>query len=401
MLWLCVAVLPQRLYPPLSNAELARLSAADQAARREGRAKLQNDARTTLLQALAALLVLGGAGIGATVTLRQIRIAREGLEQARQQTRLSDERAREQLDLAREQARRSDERLGEQIALAQQGQITERFTRAVDQLGNAQLDVRLGGIYALERIARDSVADRATIGEVLTAFVRSHSPGPPRLPGQYLATAPIDQVPELQVRAADVQASLRVLGRGGFAHPEGGGGRLDLHAVDLRRADLSAAHLEAAIFRGAHLEGAYLSAAHLEGADLLAAHLDGADLPGAHLERANLESAHLVEAELARADLTRAFLLKAHLERAYMIKANLEGATLSEAHLEGANLGGANLEGVSLGEANLERAILGGVNFKDVNLNRVNVNGAVLDHLTDGSGDFNWRAAGARFEGDD
>jgi hypothetical protein len=39
------------------------------------------------------------------------------------------------------------------------GQITERFTRAIDQLGEAELDVRLGGIYALERIARDSKDD--------------------------------------------------------------------------------------------------------------------------------------------------------------------------------------------------------------------------------------------------
>lgn len=48
-LWLCVAVLPQRLYPPLSDAYLARLSPADQAARREERAKIQNDARTSLI----------------------------------------------------------------------------------------------------------------------------------------------------------------------------------------------------------------------------------------------------------------------------------------------------------------------------------------------------------------
>jgi MFS family permease len=61
-LWLCVALLPQRLYPPLSKADLAGLSPADQAARREGRDKLQNDARTTLLQGLAALLVLAALG---------------------------------------------------------------------------------------------------------------------------------------------------------------------------------------------------------------------------------------------------------------------------------------------------------------------------------------------------
>ena len=43
-LWLCVVVLPQRLYPPLSAADLAGLSPAEQAERREGRDTLQNDA---------------------------------------------------------------------------------------------------------------------------------------------------------------------------------------------------------------------------------------------------------------------------------------------------------------------------------------------------------------------
>jgi hypothetical protein len=109
-------------------------------------AKAQNDVRTTLLQGLGGVVLL----MGAYFTYRQLRTAREG-------------------------------------------QITERYTRVIDQLGHAQLDVRLGGIYALERIARDSSADHATIGEVLTAFVRSHAPWPPRLPGQYVATAPIDQ----------------------------------------------------------------------------------------------------------------------------------------------------------------------------------------------------------------
>jgi hypothetical protein len=65
-----------------------------------------------------------------------------------------------------------------QLEVAQQGQVTERFTRAIDQLGNTNLDVRLGDIYALERIANDSPQDRATVAEVLTAFVRGHAPWP-------------------------------------------------------------------------------------------------------------------------------------------------------------------------------------------------------------------------------
>jgi hypothetical protein len=43
-----------------------------------------------------------------------------------------------------------------------EGQITERFTSVIDQLGKAAnkgsklFEIRVGGIYALERIARES-----------------------------------------------------------------------------------------------------------------------------------------------------------------------------------------------------------------------------------------------------
>src|SRR3954454_8432510 len=66
------------------------------------------------------------------------------------------------------------------FGLTRQGQITERFTRAVDQLGNRESrDVRLGGIYALERLARESRDDHGPIVEILTAYVREHAPTPP------------------------------------------------------------------------------------------------------------------------------------------------------------------------------------------------------------------------------
>src|SRR4028118_2289012 len=60
--------------------------------------------------------------------------------------------------------------------LAEQGQITERFTKAIDQLGSDNISIRLGGIYALERIAKDSERDHWTIMEVLSAFVRENAP---------------------------------------------------------------------------------------------------------------------------------------------------------------------------------------------------------------------------------
>jgi uncharacterized protein YjbI with pentapeptide repeats len=342
--------------------------------------KAQNAVRTTLLQGLGGVVLL----VGAYFTYRQVRI---GLEQ---------------LELARQQAQRSDERVRQQLQIAQQGQITERFTRAIDQLGHTQLDVRLGGIYALERIARDSSADRATIGEVLTAFVRSHAPWPPRLLGQDVAAAPLAEVPELLVRAADVQACLTVLGRGGPARAaQDQRDRLDLHAVDLRHANLEGAHLEWTSLEGAHLEGAYLLGAHLEWASLAGAHLEKAILWNAHLEEAKLGEAHLEEAILLDAHLEKANLLDAHLEKAKLGDARLEKANLRGAHLEEAYLLDAHLEEASLGGAYLEGASLHGAHLEEASLAGAHLEGALADERTVWPEQFDWRAAGITVAGED
>src|SRR6266436_2086814 len=64
------------------------------------------------------------------------------------------------------------------FTLSREGQVTDRYTKAIEQLGSGKLDVRIGGIYALERIARDSKKDHPTVMEVLTAFIREHSREP-------------------------------------------------------------------------------------------------------------------------------------------------------------------------------------------------------------------------------
>jgi hypothetical protein len=52
------------------------------------------------------------------------------------------------------------------FTLSREGQMTDRYTKAVEQLGSDKLDVRIGGIYALERVARDSPRDRLTVKAV-------------------------------------------------------------------------------------------------------------------------------------------------------------------------------------------------------------------------------------------
>ena len=83
---------------------------------------------------------------------------------------------------------------------------TERFTRAIDQLGNESLDVRLGGIYALEPIARDSKDDHPQVVEILTAYVRE-----PR-PGQLKSSSRTAVQPSSRTFAIPIEA-VRALGR--------------------------------------------------------------------------------------------------------------------------------------------------------------------------------------------
>jgi hypothetical protein len=70
-----------------------------------------------------------------------------------------------------------------QYALSEQSQLSERFNRSIEQLGSDKADVRLGGIYSLEQLFRDSPSHTAVVFEVLGAYVRTHA-------GRYPAVCP-------------------------------------------------------------------------------------------------------------------------------------------------------------------------------------------------------------------
>jgi hypothetical protein len=88
--------------------------------------------------------------------------------------------ALQQAEVARQQATTAQLRHEEQVKADRERRITDNFTpRAVEQLGNDKLETRLGAIYALERIARESPTDHWPIMETLTAYVRERAPRPP------------------------------------------------------------------------------------------------------------------------------------------------------------------------------------------------------------------------------
>jgi hypothetical protein len=187
--------------------------------------------------------------------------------------------------------------------------VRELYVQAVKLLSDPDRSIRLGGLYALERVAGDSPGAQPTVVEVLSAFVRGRSADPAPRPD--LPAGEAGSRPRPGRRDADVRAAVQVLGR--------------LPRLDgVRRADLY----------GATLAGrASLAELDLTGADLTDVWLGGADLSHARLAGATLTGAVLGN----QADLTFADLRLA----------TLTGAELGRTDLNGARLGGADVRGVN------------------------------------------------------
>jgi len=216
---------------------------------------------------------------------------------------------------------------------AREAQFADRYSRALEQVGSGNLDVRIGGIYALEGIALDSPRYHPTVMEVLTAFIREHSSTSPGSPKPARWPLP------------DVLTALTVVGRRKKAH--------DIRPMDLAYADLADASLSHANLTDAELTGANLTRVYLSYADLTGARLYNADLTGARLY-----SADLIGARLSRAKLSHADLSGANLSGADLTYADLTGARLYSADLTGADLTAADLTEADFTEAKLDMAKL-------------------------------------------
>jgi uncharacterized protein YjbI with pentapeptide repeats len=269
--------------------------------------------------------------------------------------------------------------------LTQQGQLNDRYIKAIEQFGSDKLNVRLGGIYAIERILTEfrQGSELGPLIEVLSAFVRESS----RSAGSVADAADAEQRDaaddderrdaadaERRGPAADIVAAVTVLGRTakrpslsradltsarlvGISLPSADLSGFQLHEVDLSGSRLDRANLSRAELFGADLSQALLYAANLSDTDLTRTMLMQADLAEANLSGARLDGANLSGARLDRADLSGARLAWADLSGAQLYHANLTGADLYHAHLTGARLDGTDLtEAKGLAQAQLDAA---------------------------------------------
>ena len=253
------------------------------------------------------------------------------------------------------------------LVLTARGQINDRFSRAIDQLGAREgkkpaVERRLGGIYALQQFVlqsegagspQDAASAYRTASVILSAYVRANRPRPRGKVRKRLSTAPLAdcRAGRRTTLRPDIAAAIAVLrdlypasdasARGYRRH----GPRLDLANTNLSRADLRGLDLRGADLRNAKLVGAQLSDANLERAQVA-----GIDARGACFLRARLSLAHFTEggtppqrrrraADLRGADLARAALYKTNFRFTDLRRASMDADfSFWTPHLNGARL---------------------------------------------------------------
>lgn len=167
--------------------------------------------------------------------------------------------------------------------------LHDRYQRAARMLGSRVEPVRIGGVYLLDRLAREEPKKyHLEVMRLFASFVRHPRP-----------SATEDPQATRQRLRADVQAVMDALSSRDKK------GRQIEHkkefVLDLTRANLQGGNLRDADLQSANLERARMERADLTGADLGSTNLQGARLEQATLAGANLHKANVAGAVLAEA----------------------------------------------------------------------------------------------------
>ena len=215
-----------------------------------------------------------------------------------------------------------------QADTAQRGLLNERYQTGAEMLGSNVLSVRLGGIYALQRLADEHPEQyHVQIMRLFCAFVRNPTMSGEENDASELAGVPPHTPPPLR---EDIQAVVRAIGtrREEFLDLEGKARfHLDMRGSDLRRAEALGMNLTTSRRPDSTEES--ISEAFTRRTNLSDSKLCSAKMAFAKLKDADLMDSCLCNTWLAHADLTDAYLMGADLSDATFFGAHLSGASLS------------------------------------------------------------------------
>jgi hypothetical protein len=244
--------------------------------------KLSTADRKDLVQGFASVAQAAAVGLAGAVGLVGLFFTWRSLKQTQESTR-------------------------ETLELTEQGQITERFTRAIELLGASAdggevIEARVGAVYALQEIARESDEYYLPSMEILAPYVRKNAV---RKPGKAEEKHDLREFWAGHERA-DIQAIISVLGKRVGRYGEEEDDRILRHGTDLRNATFHDGN-----FTGLWLLHADLREASFAGSDFREAYFGYSDLRGAffdnveNLTKASFIGANLKETRFHGVDLTK------------------------------------------------------------------------------------------------
>jgi uncharacterized protein YjbI with pentapeptide repeats len=298
--------------------------------REEKRLKLEDDTRKTLAQIVGGVFLIAGL----FVTYNTYRLGTDNYRLGLEQQKISIQKQ----DLDR------------------RGQITDRFNKAVEHLGNDEITVRLGGLYALEQILRDSPEEHETVIEVIATYIRERS----KINQLNEGISSKSGSTNLKRVSTDIQTALRILTR----RPTGEGrneDRIDLHNTNFQGAYLTKTEFgKLANLRDATLDFVNFQRATLDNVDFTSAMLSGANFNHAAISGSNF---------------TRVWTYDANFSDARITSGNFSEAQMDGTNFNGADLAYVNFNGASLFNSKFNNANLLGTTFNNAEINAVDLSG--------------------------
>jgi uncharacterized protein YjbI with pentapeptide repeats len=260
----------------------------------------------------------------------------------------------------------------DQAQIGRESHYTTLFTKAVEQLGATRevkeqladqvgsrtepnLEVRLGAIYALERIAAYSERDHWPIMEVLSAYLRNIQntgksiprPSESKKLGEW-----IDEV-VLSGPRVDVQAALTVMCR-----------RSELRIEQERK---KAENLD---FSRANLQNARAARGSLIGAHFRGAALDLASFSETNLEKVVFDDCNMYTVFFFSSDLTSASFEDCRIERGNFQLCRMSSGIFIEAKLNHVTFEQCDLSNSSFDLAEFSRVVFSRVDLTNVSFSR-------------------------------
>jgi hypothetical protein len=246
------------------------------------------------------------------------------------------------------------------VFAAEQTRLTKTFSDAIAQLGFADKDgvpvipIRLGGIYALERLSRDSPKDAYVISKILVQYIQIES----NKWKQTLQTSV--ESPSLP----DIEASLIVLGIIAGLTPSWRvtdalrffdtflpnlslSGR-SLAGFQFHRAELSGSKLDIADCAGAKFQECWLTGCTFAYSNLFGCEFNGVEARGVILSSSFGKKSSFLSCKMQEGDL-----VDANLEQCRFSDSDLSGSILRRAKMRDSIFSNTNVSGVDFGLADL------------------------------------------------